>query len=67
MNNSWLEPRRMAVTLKDYLDRPLDSYCSEILDEWKNLSRIDVPVLTACMYSNSYTLYCSIGAWGLQG
>jgi len=40
--DSW----RMAVTLKDYLDRPLESYCSEILDEWKNLSRIDVPVLT---------------------
>ena len=39
----------MAVTLKDYLDRPLESYCSEILDEWKNLSRIDVPVLTTCM------------------
>jgi hypothetical protein len=36
----------MAVTLKDYLDRPLESYCSEILDEWRNLSRIDVPVLT---------------------
>ena len=40
----------MAVTLKDYLDRPLESYCSEILDEWRNLSRIDVPVLTTCMY-----------------
>ena len=40
----------MAVTLKDYLDRPLESYCTEILDEWKNLSRIDVPVL-ACMFS----------------
>lgn len=39
----------MAVTLKDYLDRPLDSYCMEILDEWKNFSRIDVPVLTTCM------------------
>ena len=42
----------MAVTLKDYLDRPLESYCSEILDEWKNLSRIDVPVLT-CMSCKS--------------
>lgn len=41
----------MAVTLKDYLDRPLESYCSEILDEWRNLSRIDVPVLTTCMFS----------------
>lgn len=38
----------MAVTLKDYLDRPLESYCNEILDEWRNLSRIDVPVLTTC-------------------
>ena len=40
----------MAVTLKDYLDRPLESYCTEILDEWRNLSRIDVPVLTTCRF-----------------
>ena len=28
----------MAVTLKDYLDRPMESYCSEILDEWSKMS-----------------------------
>ena len=34
----------MAVTLKDYLDRPLDAYCSEVLLEWQNMKKIDVPV-----------------------
>ncbi len=48
----------MAVTLKDYLESPLESYCSEILDEWKNMSRIDVPVLT-CMS-------CKCGGHNLQ-
>ncbi len=34
----------MALTLKEYLDAPLDSYCTEILSEWKNFSRIDIPI-----------------------
>jgi hypothetical protein len=34
----------MAVTLKEYLDRPLDAYCSEVLLEWQNMKKVDVPV-----------------------
>ena len=34
----------MALTLKDYLDRPLHSYCSEILQEWCNVNKVNVPV-----------------------
>lgn len=34
----------MEVTLKEYLDRPLESYCSEILSEWRNMNKINVPV-----------------------
>lgn len=38
----------MALTLKDYLDRPLDDYCSEILSEWRNncinQANFDIPV-----------------------
>lgn len=40
----------MALTLKEYLDRPLDSYCSEILSEWRNMSRVDIPVITTRTY-----------------
>lgn len=49
----------MAVTLKDYLDRPLESYCAEIWDEWKNISRIDVPVLTTCELVECYEVLAS--------
>ena len=38
----------MALTLKDYLDRPLDDYCSEILSEWHNncinQTSFDIPI-----------------------
>ena len=38
----------VALTLKDYLDRPLDDYCSEILSEWRNncinQANIDIPI-----------------------
>jgi len=39
----------MALTLREYLDAPLDSYCTEILSEWRNMSRIDIPILPSML------------------
>ena len=43
----------MEVTLKDYLDRPLESYCSEILSEWRNMNKINVPVKSMLLWQSS--------------
>ena len=59
----------MALTLKDYLDRPLDDYCSEILSEWRNncinQASFDIPITSRLqarelLYSRTYVQSCTL-------
>ena len=61
----------MALTLKDYLDRPLDDYCSEILSEWRNncinQTSFDIPIASrwftvarSIAVACGYVIYCTV-------